>query len=124
MDVSGSYDGIAAIEAALLLKEFVNDIDARHQQVVNDLADEFLRLSPEELAEQPDYGSIMRQMDGKNIEVAFWHYKLKDYTDHIVFIISRRLLIPCFCRKFVSGVVFGPTTIPRLMTDDEAGAYD
>jgi hypothetical protein len=102
----------------------MSDIDTRYQKVVNELADEFLRLSPEELAKQPDYGSIMRQMNEKNIEVAFWHYQLKDYTDHIVFIIGRRLLIPCFSRKFISGVVFGPTTVPRFMTDDEAGAYD
>jgi hypothetical protein len=106
------------------VERFVNEMDAQCQRVVDDLASEFLRRSPEELAKQPDYGSITRQMDGNNVEVAFWHYQLKDYTEHIVFIIDRRLLIPFLYRRFISGVVFGPTTSPRLMTDDEAEAYD
>ena len=107
-----------------MVERLVNKIDEQYQQVVNDLADEFLRRSPEELAEQPDYGSIARQMEGDDVSVALWHYQLKDDIDHIVFITGRRLLIPFFYRKFISGVVFGPTTNPRLMTEEEVGDYD
>jgi len=102
----------------------VNKIDAQYQQVVNDLAEEFLRRSPEELAEQPDYGSITRQIDGSDLSVAFWHYQRKGNVDHIVFITERRLRIAFFNRKFISGVVFGPTTSPRLMNGEEVGDYD
>jgi hypothetical protein len=102
----------------------VNKIDARYQQVVNDLADEFVRRSPEELAEQSDYGSITRQMDGDDVSIAFWHYRLKENTDHLVFITERRLLIPFFYKKFIRGVAFGPTTNPRVMTEEEVGDYD
>jgi hypothetical protein len=102
----------------------VSKIDAQYQQVVNGLADEFLRRSSEELAEQPDYGSMARRMDGNDVLVAYWHYRLKDNVNHIVFIIERRLLIPFTYRKFISGVVFGPTVNPRLLTAEEIGDYD
>jgi hypothetical protein len=105
-------------------ERFVKKIDAHYQRVVDDLADEFLRRSPEELSEQPDYGSIPRQIDGDDVSVAFWHYRLKENVDHIVFITERRLLIPSFYRKFISGVVFGPTTNQRLMTEKEVGNYE
>ena len=102
----------------------MNKIDVQYQQVVNDLAEELLLRSPEELAEQPDYGSVTRQIDGNDLSVAVWHYQRKENADHIVFITERRLLIPGLYRKFISGVVFGPTTNPRLMTDEEVGDYD
>ena len=105
-------------------ERFVKKIGGQYQRVVDDLAREFVRRSPEELSEHPDYGSIARHIDGNDISVAFWHYRLRGNADHIVFITERRLLIPGFCRKFISGVVFGPTTKPRLMTDEEAGDYD
>src|SRR5262245_36807788 len=100
------------------------EIDRQFQQVVDDLANEFLLHSEEELAAQPDYGFISRKLDGRDLSVAFWHYTLRDYTEHIVFITQRRLLLPFFYRKFISGVVFGPTVKPRLMTDEETGDYD
>ena len=102
----------------------MNQIDERFQQVVDHLASEFLLRSQEELIAQPDYGSIRRQMDGHDVSVAFWHYRLKEDVNHIVFITDRRLLIPLFSRRFISGVVFGPATNPRLMTEDETGVYD
>ena len=102
----------------------MSDIDEKYQQVVDGLAIEFLRRSREELIEQPDYGSIVRKLNGNEVSVAFSHYRLKENVDHIVFIIGRPLLIPIFYRKFINGVVFGSTGVPRLMTDEEAAAYD
>ena len=99
-------------------------LDGQYQKVLDDLAEEFLQRSLEELADQPNYGSITRQMDGHDLSVAYWHYEIDDDIDHIVFVLSRRLLVPFFHRKFISGLVFGLTTEPRLMTDEEAGAYD
>jgi hypothetical protein len=98
--------------------------DWQYQRVVDDLAEEFLLRPIEELAEASDYGSITREMEGSDISVAFWHHRLPENVDHIVFIADRRLLIPFFRRKFISGVVFGPTISPRLMTKEEAGHYD
>jgi hypothetical protein len=63
-------------------------------------------------------------MGESDLAVAFWHYRLRDQVDHIVFISGRRLLLPFFYRKFISGVVFSPTINPRLMTDEEVGDYD
>ena len=102
----------------------MKEIDRQYQQVVDDLANEFLMLPKEELAAQPDYGSISRKLDGRDLAIAFWHYRFRGDVDHIVFITDRRLLLPFFFRKFISGVVFGLTTNPRLMTDEETGDYD
>ena len=102
----------------------MNEVDRQYQQVVDDLANEYRLRSIEELSLQPDFGSIAREIDGHDFSVAFWHYRLRDDINHIVFITERKLLVPIFSRKFINGVVFGPTINVRLMTNEEIVKYD
>ena len=101
----------------------MNEIDQQYQQVVDKLAKELLQLSPREMLEQPDYGSLTRQADKKELKIGFWHYAFNDEKHHIVFKTDRRCFL-FFCKSYISGVVFGSHTSPRLMTPKEIGDYD
>ena len=99
----------------------MSDIDRQCQEIVNGLANELLALSPDELLARPEYGVFDSEVDGEAVPVGFWHYDFGD-EHHIHFKLSRRWF--WFIHKsYVSGVIFGPDSAPRLMTPLEADEY-
>lgn len=100
----------------------MSDKDERYQRAVDELAGDLLRLPVDELLQQRDFGDYTRAVDGEDIAVAFWHHDF-DGVHHIVLKTERRVFLFLW-RSYVNGVVFGPDSQPRLMTPEEAGAYD
>ncbi len=101
----------------------MSEIDVRYQKLVDDEANELLRLSPAALLETSDYGTMSRRLGATDIEIAWWHFRYAGDVHHIVLKTSRRLFPP-FSRDYTSGVVFGPGVTARLMRDDETADYD
>ncbi len=98
-------------------------IDTEYQKALDTLAEELLDKSLHELHAWPDYGNLTRSINGVDETIGFWHYKFSNESHHIVFIAGRRTGL-IFHRKYISGVVFGSSTDPRLMTSEEIGDYD
>ena len=98
-------------------------IDREYQRAVNELAEELLQLSSRELLKRPEYGIVTVHARGTEIEVGFWHYSFDPEKHHLVFKAERRLFL-FLHRSYMSGVVFGLNTRPRLMTPEECGEYD
>ena len=99
----------------------MSDTDRQCIAMVNELAAELLTLSPDELLARPEYGVFDRDVNGRNVGVAFWHYAFGD-EHRIGFQLSRRWF--WFVRtSYVAGVVFGAEVKPRLMTPLEADDY-
>jgi hypothetical protein len=101
----------------------MNEVDQCYQAAVDRLAADLLARSPRELVEHPEYGVLHQQIGGTSEAVGFWHYPFSDDRHHIVFKAERRVFL-FLHRSYVSGVVFGRDTAPRLMTPEEAGDYD
>lgn len=101
----------------------MSEVEQEYQRVVDRLAEELIPLSPSELLMRPEFGSVTRQAGAKEIAVGFWHYEFGTEKHHIVFKTERRIFL-FFYRSYISGVVFGTNTRPRLMTLKEAGDYD
>jgi hypothetical protein len=101
----------------------MSEIDREYQQIVDRLAEELLLLSPRELLALPDYGSVTRQVGRTEKSVGFWHYAFDDEKHHIVFKVQRRCFLFLYA-SYVSGVMFGLDSSPRLMTPKERDDYD
>jgi hypothetical protein len=98
-------------------------IEREYQQALNGLAEELLQLSSRDLLTRPEYGIVTVQARGTDVEVGYWHYEFDPEKHHLVFKVERRLFL-FFHRSYISGVVFGLNTRPRLMTPEECGEYD
>jgi len=97
-------------------------IDKSYQAAVDNEADKVFKLSIDELIMIEDYGSIEATIDGNEISICFWHYKLSDKLHHIVFVAARSVYL-IFTKKYLSGVKLENGNILKL-SDKEIGVYD
>ena len=108
---------------ALGTHEEIRGIDNKYQYVVDEEARKLLQLKPEKLLEIPFAGIVNGVISNRKIDIGYWHYEFSEENHHVFFKASRRVFL--FLHKsYISGIVFGINTLPRLMTDEECGAYD
>lgn len=98
-------------------------VDREYQSALDNLADDYVVLSTEQLSEIPDYGSLNINVFGSHRGVGYWNYKFPDNVNHLVFSTSRKIVL-FLSRKYVSGIVYGERMDPRLMSLDECAQYD
>jgi hypothetical protein len=100
----------------------MKQIDITYQTAVDREADKTFKLTIDELLKIDDYGTIQTSIDGKEITIGFWHYKLNDNLHHIVFKTSRRCYL-ILHKAYINGVKLENGKILKL-TDKEIGDHD
>lgn len=101
----------------------MNNLDEVFQYAVDDLANQLLGLTTEELLSRPNFGSIELDIQNKKINVGFWSQQMRDKRHHIFFKASRRVFF-FLHRTYISGVVFDANLPARKMNDEELGQHD
>lgn len=101
----------------------MNKTDIEYQKIVDREAQKLIELDLKELLDFPDYGIISSSIGEKEIDIGFWHHVFSEKEHHIYFKTHRYLFL-FFYRNYISGIVFGIDSLPRLMTEKEYGQYD
>ena len=79
------------------------ELDALYQQAVDDKARCLLTSARPQIDSLPDYGNFTFSIAGEEITGWFNQYKLDDESCHIVFELSRRVLL-ILHKKYLSGI--------------------
>ena len=66
-------------------------------------AKKVLTLTPFQLINFSDYGSLLSQTGSKKIKISWWHYKITEDVHHIFFITERRLFLGIY-KKYLAGI--------------------
>jgi len=101
----------------------MSKIDNQYQKIVDEEAKKLLELKLQELLEIPDYGTVTSSLGEKEVSIGFWHHEFSKEDHHIYFKTERRVFLFLY-RSYISGIIFGTSTSPRLMTPEECSQYD